>query len=114
MKPKITCEWPPAWLVNTTTNERVVLLLGVRSGVISRTVRVRNCHNEKRNRWALSQADFDRVVLRPGEFVIGIAHSHPEGGRPSLDDRRGLKPGWIGAVYDCEAGRIWWYNAKTP
>lgn len=74
------------------------LLVGV-GGVPREAVRLTNCASDALRRYALDPLEYmrvERTAERRGLGVVGVWHSHPDGGaEPSETDRRAAWPGWL-------------------
>lgn len=83
---------------DTWPEEACGLLVGV-GGAPREAVRLTNCASDPLRRYALDPLEYMRVehaAERRGLGVVGVWHSHPDGGaEPSETDRRAAWPGWL-------------------
>jgi len=72
------------------------------SYVVTHLEEVENMHPVGEDKYGVTRAQCEQAmaVVRPGESLLGLAHTHPwpDGPEPSPEDVRGLSRGLLGVV----------------
>ena len=108
------CEFPR--VDDTEVVERVFFLIAASEDAplttITRLIETTNTYVKSRDRFSISQEDFDATskAIRP-DRIVGLMHTHPIGApiEPSEEDIEGKPDGFVACIWHVETKIVTWY-----